>query len=173
MRILKRILLAIMVMCLCASAGISLAFAEGESSAEGYTGTRYTVTGGAVGGQPLWFGNSTPVNYAEAGTEVNIEYTVKTNAMSGDGISGLCRVFKELGNCWFNTASVSYCGWNEGYNRRRSGYRHHVGVEYDSHLGDLWRNGLFRHRYSQFCGNVRVRQRCDIQPERYESRNNE
>lgn len=121
MRILKRILLAIMVMCLCASAGISLAFAEGESSAEGYTGTRYTVTGGAAGGQPLWFGNATPVNYAEAGTEVNIEYTVKTNAMSGspdDGsaIAGLCRVFKELGNCWFNTAGVGYCGWNEGYN---------------------------------------------------------
>ena len=102
MRILKRILLAIMVMCLCASAGISLAFAEGESSAEGYTGTRYTVTGGAAGGQPLWFGNATPVNYAEAGTEVNIEYTVKTNAMSGspdDGSAsaGLCRIFKELG----------------------------------------------------------------------------
>ena len=116
MRILKRILLSIMVTCLCASAGISLAFAEGESSAEGYTGTRYTVTGGAAGGQPLWFGNATPVNYAEAGTEVNVEYTVKTNAMSGDGISGLCRIFKELGNCWFNTASVSYCGWNEGYN---------------------------------------------------------
>ena len=116
MRILKRILLAIMVMCLCASAGISLAFAEGESSAEGYTGIRYTVTGGAAGGQPLWFGNATPVNYAEAGTEVNIEYTVKTNAMSGDVTSGLCRVFKELGNCWFNTAGVGYCTWNDGYN---------------------------------------------------------
>ena len=115
MRILKRILLAIMVTCLCASAGISLAFAEGDSSAESYTGTRYAVSGGSVGGQPLWFGNATPVAYTEAGTEVNIEYTVKTNAMSGTGIAGLCRVFKELGNCWFNTASVSYCGWNDGY----------------------------------------------------------
>ena len=36
MRILKRILLAIMVMCLCASVGISLAFAEGESTIQLY-----------------------------------------------------------------------------------------------------------------------------------------
>ena len=110
-----------MVMCLCASAGISLAFAEGESSAEGYTGTRYTVTGAAAGGQPLWFGNATPVNYAEAGTEVNIEYTVKTNTMSGypnDGsaFAGLSRVFKERGDCYFYESSISYCTWNDGYN---------------------------------------------------------